>query len=525
MLKKWLAVLLALGLVLGLGLIGCSDDDDDDDDDPITPVAGVPTPTGPVTGSTFDEGDITFTWNAVDGAGEYNLQVADNNAFSSPVVDETLTGLTHTIAVDDLTEGGTYYWRVNADDGDYCATQVFTIAVDIVILQGTYIEDMLLENSKTYVLRGIVFFGNDNNSMTVTIEPGAKIYGESSTLGTFVVARGSQIMAEGTADAPIIMTSDKAEGSRARGDWGGLVINGWAQTNKGQGFGEGGTGWYGSETADQNNSSSGTLNYVRVEWAGQEISPENELNGIAFQGVGSGTTVDYVQVHMNTDDGIEFFGGTVGVKHAFTSGIGDDNFDWTDGWQGKGQFWVAEQYSDDGDQGFESDSNSEDNTATPRSLPTIYNVTLKGDPSRDIGMLLREGTGGKIYNAIIMDFGDEGVRLDHDATYTQSWDAANSTLNGTLIVDHSIIWNCGGGAWGDGSHVDTTVVPFLAEEFGTTLNANNHEMDPGLGANFVPSSPTTGATPSGAWFDASATYIGAFGSNDWLSGWVQTSQN
>ena len=122
------------------------------------------------------------------------------------------------------------------------------------------------------------------------------------------------------------------------------------------------------------------------------------MNGIAFQGVGSGTVVDYVQVHFNQDDGIEFFGGTVNAKHLVCSGIRDDSFDWTYGWTGKGQYWIDQQRGDDADQGFEIDNNSKNNEATPRSDAQIYNVTLVGAPKgkeSDIGMLVREGAAGE----------------------------------------------------------------------------------------------------------------------------------
>ena len=156
----------------------------------------------------------------------------------------------------------------------------------------------------------------------------------------------------------------------------------------------GDTGEYGGTDPED---SSGILRYVRVEFAGIEFSPDNELNGIAFQGVGSGTVVDYVQVHFNQDDGIEFFGGTVNAKHLYCTGIRDDSFDWTDGWTGKGQFWVAQQRGDDADNGFEADNNGDDNEANPRSNPTIYNVTLVGGSGRTgkrYGSAATRGHGG-----------------------------------------------------------------------------------------------------------------------------------
>ncbi len=499
----------------------------------VVQATGTPIPEAPESGSEFEEGDIVFEWGSVDGASEYTLEVSDASDFSSIVDTYTGSETTHTLAVSDLTANTTYYWHVKAGSGSWSTHLTFTIPSDIIILSGTIVEDIILENNKTYILRGNVFFGNDQNNINVTIEPGTYIYGESSTLGTFIVARGSMIDARGTVDAPIVMTSDKNAGDRGRGDWGGLIINGLATLNTGEeAWGEGSTGWYGGNDDSDN---SGYLQYVRVEWAGQEISPENELNGIAFQGVGNGTTVDHIQVHMNSDDGIEFFGGTVNLKYAYTTGIGDDNFDWTDGWRGKGQYWVAQQYDDAGDQGFECDNSSEDNLATPRALPTIYNVTLAGQQSADIGMLLREGTGANIYNAIVMNFGDEGVRLDHNATYTESWDDANGVLNGTLIVDHSIFYNCDGGLAADGGDADPSVIPFTAEQFMTTLNTNNQEVDPALtdafnftSPNYLPtgSSPALSgaASPSDSWFD-DAGFIGAFGSDNWLNGWIQTERN
>ncbi len=205
------------------------------------------------------------------------------------------------------------------------------------ILEGKITEDMTLAASREHVLRGAVFV---ENNATLTIEPGTLIYGEGVSNGTLIIAQGAKIMAEGTQNAPIVFTSDALDGSRGRGQWGGLIINGRAPSNQGVTFGEGDTGAFGGNNPGD---SSGVLKYVRVEYAGIEFSPDNELNGIAFQGVGSGTVVDYVQVHLNQDDGIEMFGGTVNIKHALVTGARDDSFDWTDGWTGKGQFWIAQQ--------------------------------------------------------------------------------------------------------------------------------------------------------------------------------------
>jgi hypothetical protein len=339
-----------------------------------------------------------------------------------------------------------------------------------------------------------------------------------------VVTRNSKIMAEGTADQPIVMTSDKAVGSRSRGDWGGLIINGNAPLNTGgEAYGEGGTGYYGGSNPHDN---SGVLRYVRVEFAGREISPDNELNGIAFQGVGDGTTVDYVQVHMNKDDGVEFFGGTCNIKHVVLTGIADDCFDWTDGWQGKAQFIVAQQYGDDADQGFECDNNGEDNTAVPYSNPTIYNFTLIGAPSgpeSDIGVLLREGTKGQLHNGIIMGFGEYGLDIDHQQTF-------DNIANGDLVFDNCLFYDNAATFSGDDDGFDE-------ESFGMTTMAHNQTasqspvVDPyDLNApDFRPQnaalSQAVKSVPTDNFFE-SVDYVGGVDlADDWTAGWTTSAQN
>ena len=150
----------------------------------------------------------------------------------------------------------------------------------------------------------------------------------------------------------------------------------------GQGLGEADTGVYGG---DNPNDNSGILRYVRVEFAGVEFSPDNELNGIAFQGVGRGSTYEFIQVHMNRDDALEWFGGTADIKYAVASNAADDSFDWTFGWTGRAQFIAIHQRGDDADNGIEADNNEFNNNLLPRSNPQIYNMTICGDPDANEG--------------------------------------------------------------------------------------------------------------------------------------------
>ena len=398
----------------------------------------------------------------------------------------------------------------------------------VCIVSGTITEDQVWSADYAWLLRGGVFIGDDENQTVLTIEPGTTVYGESATDGMLVIRRASKLMAEGTAAAPIVFTSSKSPGSRARGDWGGLIINGRAPINACsdpeaedcEAYGEGGTGWYGGNDPED---SSGILQYVRVEFAGTLISPDNELNGIAFQGVGRGTTIEHIQVHMNSDDGVEFFGGTAQAKYLLTTGIGDDNLDWTDGWQGKVQFVVAQQYDDNGDNGIEADNNGEDNAAEPFSSPTISHITLIGSPDSadsDVGMLLREGTKASISNAIVVGWNDACIDIDND----QTWLNADA---GDLALDHSVV-SCATNFtadddpgsvqdWFTGGTGNTAADPKLADPY----NQGAPGFVPGSGSPAL----SGGSAPSDSFFEA-ATFIGGVDpSDDWTAGWTTSAAN
>lgn len=324
----------------------------------------------------------------------------------------------------------------------FCAQLIDTFCY----LSGEYTEDVLLTADYTYVLDGGVFIGDGTTENTLTIEPGVIIYGETSTKGFLTIRRNANIEAVGTAEAPIVFTSPQAVGSRARSDWGGLIINGNAPINNCfdgeeqlpcEAEGEGGTGLYGGvDSAD----SSGTLKYVRVEFGGIEISTENEVNGIAFQGVGSGTTVDYIQVHMNKDDGVEFFGGTVNVSHVVLTGNGDDSFDVTDGWTGSAtDIYVEHIEGFESDRGFEMDNSGDQNDATPRSAPLISNVLMVGASTGDTGMLFREGLAGDFSNIQITG-AENCIDVDQDATWAQV-QAGNLTVSNAVFDCDNITKN------------------------------------------------------------------------------------
>lgn len=409
----------------------------------------------------------------------------------------------------------------------------------VCTLSGTITENTTLTADKTWLLRGTVFVGDETKEVRLQVDPGTKVMGEKATVGTLVIRRGAKLIAVGTKDKPIVFTSDQPEGSRARGDWGGLILNGKAKINGCGGqtpceaFGEGGTGFYGG-TDDADNS--GWLSYVRVEFAGALFSEENELNGLALQGVGSGTKLDHIQVHMGADDAIEFFGGNANVKYLLLTGAADDSLDWTEGWRGKAQFVVIQHYDDDSDQGIEADNNGGDDGAKrdelPRANPTIYNITLIGSPNSsksDIGILLREGTAASIHNAIITGFNEACLNIDHSATFNNAWDAGQSKLNGQLQITHSLL-SCATNFKEDPADL------FKVSDFFTTLNPGNQVVDPQLekpfdlaAPNFLPKagSPalTGGLEATDAFFTKVTFRGGVDPASDWTKGWTTSARN
>ena len=293
-------------------------------------------------------------------------------------------------------------------------TPVATIAIRSTCeLTGTVTGELYLTRDHQYVLRGKVTVGGDNVDFgALHIESGTTIVGGGSE-DFLVISRGSEIHANGTRDAPITMTSlsDLAghvnDPANTRGLWGGLVINGNAPINDCPEGATGGTDWCTKEGeassglfgGDDPNDSSGVLRYVVVKYAGANVDPENQLNGIAFQGVGDGTVVDYIEVYNNLDDGVEFFGGTVNASHVVLVGNGDDSLDWTDGWTGSIQYLHIVQ-GQVGDNMIEADNREGDEQATPVSEPTLANVTMMGDRD-ERAIRLRRGSGLHLYNAVV----------------------------------------------------------------------------------------------------------------------------
>lgn len=395
------------------------------------------------------------------------------------------------------------------------------------LLSGTQTSDVTLTNDTLWVLNSTYIIGDpgavDNNN-SITIEPGTRIVAlPGGNAEAFVISRGAQMFAIGTPFAPIVFSSANPTtasiGAAAAGDFGGLVINGLANVNNcdplpsgcvSEGISE---ALYGGE---DDFDSSGILKYVRVQFGGDDISAGNQLNGIAFQGVGAGTTVDFIQVHSNDDDGIEWFGGTVRVTHAVVTGVSDDSLDWVNGWTGSLQYAVVDQQGL-GDQGIEADNFDEGQTNMPRSQPQLANLTLNGSSAADIGILLREGTGANITNSIVKGFGEACFDIDDDATFTQSFDGSNAP-NGTLTIQNTY-FACDTPFIEEGGDL-VDLSDFFNEGTGNTTFGGFPGIFPPAGASFLSDRPMD---PSIFGALDLVEFAGAFPSEGtaWTAGWTE----
>lgn len=371
---------------------------------------------------------------------ELFLTAANNNAinynFSNTFTNKfvgTIDGGADMTKVDNFFEAAAYRGAVPANN-DWTDGWIRTSgngdetsANAVEILKGELTANKTLLKDKVYALSGEYIV---KTGATLTIQEGVKIVAKTDdeSVDYILVQQGAKIEAVGTKENPIIMTSDKKES----GAWGGLHICGKAHTNaeNGEGTSEIGNAAYGG-SADNDNS--GTLKYIRLENTGYALDSEHEANGISFYGVGNCTTVEYVQAYNGSDDGFEFFGGSVDVKHMVVTNCSDDSFDWTEGWNGRGQFLVAYQEAKetlgfDCDCLMECDNNGKNFAATPVACPTLANLTLIGNGGEKQGVRLRAGTQVKMYNALITG---KGKCLTTETTETEK-----ALVDGTSVLNY-----------------------------------------------------------------------------------------
>ncbi len=408
-------------------------------------------------------------------------------------------------------------------------------------------EDATWVAGNTYVLDGRIFVLPGTK---LRIEAGTVIKGkpgEQENASVLVVSPGSQIFAEGTAAKPIIFTAEEDDledpfdlGPEDQGKWGGLIILGRARLNSPAASGspitdniEGlpATDERGRFGGDDDEDNSGVLRYVSIRHGGTKIADDNEINGLTLGGVGRGTRIEYVEVFANLDDGIEFFGGTVEVKHAVVAYCGDDSYDYDQGYRGKGQFWFS--ISSNGDRGGEHDGDVDNLDSRPLSQPTIYNATYIGNGGEggQDALKLRENAGGKYANSIFTEFEDKALDISDDAKENM----AARIAAGDLEIRNSLFWSFGSDK--ENASTDMAQVFFTDASYG-----NRYGVDPQLrrvnresaseeaeqtDPRPMEGSPalTGGLAEPGDGFFHDVDFVGAFGAVNWASGWTVISQN
>lgn len=409
---------------------------------------------------------------------------------------------------------------------------VDTDAGAVCVLEGRIEQNVTLSSDYNYLLDGEVVIGNGDAELTgsatpdeytLTIEAGTEVFGENDSY--LVITRGSKINAAGTAENPITFSSVD-EGYEGAGEWGGVVLMGFARTNADDGsgnvlaeaVGETEARYYGGSDNDDN---SGIMQYVRITEGGYEVKTDEEINGLTLFGVGRGTTLDHIQVNSNQDDGIEFFGGTARVSHLVLTGNLDDSIDWDLGFQGNIQYALVTKVAESG-YGMETDNDGSDFDKAPRSRPTLANVTIVGAAGADAGAKHREGTGAFVHNSIYT--GDDEC-LDVD---DQSSEITNSEL-----VYNNVIFNCAANTSDDDDDGAGNEYADAIVSAGGVI-----QTDPQLDANYKPASgdaqlgaavdfqstPVTGGINTATDFLENTDYLGAVDPNAsapfWYEGWT-----
>ncbi|MEN8636263.1 hypothetical protein ABFV74_11215 [Pseudoalteromonas distincta] len=483
--------------------------------DGFTPKSG-----SPLLGAGGDSSELDSFFTKTDYIGAFD---GDNNwmdgwtvAITPSFPDDIANALAQGLATD-----------VSASFPTITDKPVYQLTSDVV-----FTSDVTLTNDAHWILKGRTAVGNDRaDNTTLYVQFGTTLIGESGD-DFLVVRRGSKIEAVGSVNQPITMTSiqDMTGGETTIGQWGGLVLLGNAPANScGDQEGEatadelancgvsaeGDAGQFGGNDPEDN---SGTLKYVAVKQAGKTLGNGDELNGITLAGVGRQTELDYIHVHENLDDGVEFFGGTANISHLVLTSIGDDSLDWSFGWTGKAQYVLIKQSDSEGDNAIEADNSEFDSSATPLTMPTISNVTIIGNVGVN-GIRLRAGTAGMLKNVVVTG------GADYSNCLRVGSDSAPRAEDGTLTVTHSIVAcetanNFGTQAIGTGN-VESW---FL----GQTGNSVQVAADLGLADNGY--MPTAESLLLGNGFDSSSLdsyfdsvdYIGAMDAQtDWTAGWVK----
>lgn len=548
-------------LLLGLGLLaGCSNDDDGPNGN------DTPNPPSNLTVTAISAVAARVSFGAVSGATGYVVERAEAQGQFTQVGTPTAPPFDDT----GLTPLATYRYRVKTVSGSKESSFSAEVSVTLPDRALQAVTNDITTNTtwtqdKRYRLQGFIHV---TNGATLTIEPGTIIEGDYNTLGSSLfILRGARIDARGTAAKPIVFTSSQPVGQRRAGDWGGVIIVGNGIINRNPPVILEGTGTGASNPAvdyaggTNNADNSGTMRYVRIEFAGYATAPDAELNTLTLAAVGSGTTIEYIQSLMGLDDAFEWFGGAVDGKYLVSYNSGDDHFDMSEGYVGRLQHLIGFQQIQvvprpqagniaADPQGIENDGCAGANcingqNSQPYTIPLVANFTLVGPPaavqnaSGNIGMMLRRGTGGYYVNGIVARWSRAAISLRDQPTLDRVA-AGDLLLRNLYLVENAVAFQPQTGATVQGS-VDllanaievaagavTTTSVFSGLPAAPTTASLDWALSAGAAARTggLATFPAAVATKAGN-FVTATVYRGAADPNGarWWQGWTVYAEN
>lgn len=465
------------------------------------------------------------------------------------------------------------------DQADQASTisvyEVTVTAKQIVEVSGSITTTVNWTNDKIYRLNGFVRVQPNGK---LNIEKGTLIIGDRESKGTLIVQIGGQIFAIGTADEPIVMTSERPVGFREPGDWGGVVICGKAPNNTTTGYAEI-EGGYGAFHGDQNKEfdpedNSGIMRYVRIEYAGVPINPNEEINSLTMGSVGRGTELNYIMCSYGLDDAFEWFGGTVNHKYLIAFRGLDDDWDVDLGYSGKVQFGLSVRSPMGADQsgsnGFEVDNNGAGSAATPFTSAVFANISVIGPKNHretpislqfQHAAQLRRNSRISIYNSFMTGYPD-GLYIDDDRAGSgqaflddelqirnvylagvDHWGGNGYGSAGTIFADAPANGNQHPNApRGNRLKVHTNFpggLSAMTAKFETPAYNNRYfdkwqdlgidpsafllgspKFTPNAGSVLLTTAQWDNTPKADAFFD-NVAFVGAFGTTDWTAGWAE----
>lgn len=559
--KNLLSAGLLLTILISVLITGCKENTDDNDPLPGA-VPSIVLSSTAASGAPGSSISATVTIEAPEGLKKlsilkngsglqdinYNFEKSATYNFTHTIESNLTAGTTITIAFEALD---------SLDRKSAQKTLVITVTQapvkEIVQVTGDISTNTTWTSDKIWRINNTV---KVTDGATLTIEPGTVIFGASDTQGTLIIMRGGKIIADGTSASPIVFTSDKPAGSRAAGDWSGIIICGKAPNNQGSTMNiEGLTGVSYGGTASADNS--GTLRYVRIEFAGRVIQDNKEINSLTLASVGSGTIIENVQCSFGRDDSFEFFGGTVNAKRLISYRTTDDDIDIDYGHNGFIQFALCLRDANTGDtflsNGLEIDNDGGGTGSDPFTQTVLSNITVIGgkytadntvSPYLQSASHIRRNSMPCIYNSFLTGF-PAGIFMD-DTKPGVSQHALDDDLQIRNVILAGVE-NWGNNNWGGNTNntnaplkqAGTVAVGFEVNAWYNTASFNNSKItkwqDAGIDQSLYTTNnpvvtPNAGSllltaakwdnTPkaSGSFFEK-VGFAGAFGTENWSAGW------